>query len=89
VQLAERARDDEGYSELLEVRCCEDAGLHVLPDHDRRAVEVGDVQVSEYGLLGRVRRDQVGPRVLAREFLCDILVEVYPEHLVVEGEQRV
>src|SRR5215210_5093536 len=29
----------------------------------------------------------MGPRVRAREFLYHVLVGVYPEHLVVEGDQ--
>src|SRR5215212_2966218 len=87
VKLAHSPRHDERHAELLEDRGGQDAGLHVLPDDDRSGVELGDVQVPQDRLVGGVRGDQVGVGKRAREILDEVLVGVYPEHLVPEGLQ--
>src|SRR5215207_2501479 len=89
VEPVESPRHDIGYAQLLQVRRGQDARLHVLTDHYRRGVEVGDVQVVQKRLVGGVRRDQMGMRVLGGEVLDEVLVGVYAEHLVTEGEQGI
>src|SRR5918993_1098459 len=89
VEPAERPGHDERHAELLDVRRSQDARLHVFPDHDRCCVEVRDVQVPEDGLVCGVRRNQGSARELLRKLLDEVLVGVYPEHLVAEGGQGI
>src|SRR5215210_559005 len=85
VQLAHRPRNDERHPYLLQVGCGQDAGLHVLPDDDRSAIELPDVQVPQDRLVGGVCGHQVGVGEIPRDVLDELLVGIDAEHVVAKG----
>ncbi len=74
--------ENERHAEIFEDKGHEHAALNILPDNDRRPVEMLEPEVTQDWRLGGVRRDQVNVGQLYGEVLDQVLIAIDTQNVV-------